>query len=106
MNAANYPEVLVVLSVAPALEEPVIDWLLARPESSGFPSSQAFGHSARNEHLTPREQVTGRQRRAQFQVAMQGGELDAFLAAARQMFAGADFHYWVLPVIAEGRLSP
>ncbi len=105
MNAAPHPEVLVTLTVAPALEEPVIDWLLARPESSGFTSLQASGHSARSEHLTPREQVTGRQRRTQFQVAMQQDHLDAFLAAARQAFAGADFHYWVVPVIAEGRLG-
>jgi hypothetical protein len=105
VNAAGYPEVLVVMTVAPALEEPVIDWLLARPENSGFTSLQAFGHSSRNEHLSPTEQVTGRQRRTQFQVAMQRDRLDAFLAAARQTFAGADFHYWVVPVIAEGRLG-
>ena len=105
MNPASHPEVLVVLTVAPALEEPVIDWLLARPESSGFTSSQSFGHSARNEHLSPREQVTGRQRRTQFQVAMQEHQLDAFLADARRTFTGADIHYWVLPVIAEGRLG-
>ena len=105
MSAAAYSEVLVVLTVAPALEEPLIDWLLARPESSGFTCSQAFGHSARNEHLSPREQVTGRQRRTQFQVVMQDSQLGAFLAEARRTFAGADLHYWVLPVIAEGRLS-
>ncbi len=105
MNAATHPEVLVMLTVAPALEEPVIDWLLARPESSGFTSLPAFGHSARSEHLSPREQVTGRQRRTQFQVTMPHDRLDAFLAAARQTFAGADFHYWVLPVVAEGRLG-
>ena len=105
MNTAGHPQVLVVLTVAPALEEPVIDWLLTRRESRGFTSLQTFGHSARSEHLSPREQVTGRQRHTQFQVAMQASHLEAFLADARGKFAGADLHYWALPLIAEGRLG-
>jgi hypothetical protein len=98
--------VLVTLNVAPAIESAVVDWLLDRPESAGFTSLPVSGHSARHAGLSAVEQVTGRQRRVQFQVHMTSAALDGFLAAARERFGGTDAHYWVVPIMGGERLSP
>ena len=97
--------VLVTLTVSPAIEPAVIDWLLGRPESAGFTSTPVSGHSARLEGLSSVEQVTGRQRRVQFQVHMPFADLDGFLAAARERFGGTDAHYWAVPIVGGERLS-
>ena len=97
---------LVVLTAAPALEEPLIDWLLDRGGNAGFTSIPVSGHSARHDGLTLTEQVRGRQRRVQFQVHMPVDAVDAFLADARAAFGGTDLHYWVLPIMGGRRLGP
>jgi hypothetical protein len=104
MNDAGQ-EVLVVLSASPALEEVVIDWLIGRPGSAGFTSLAASGHGSRHQALSSTEQVAGRQKRVQFQVILPQAGLREFLQSARQEFAGTDLHYWVLPVLASGRMA-
>jgi hypothetical protein len=105
MSGSVPEEALVVLTVSPAIEEAVIDWLLARREGSGFTSMPVSGHSARQQGLSNLEQVTGRQRRVQFQMEMRGQDVDAFLENARATFGGADIHFWVVPVLSAGRLG-
>lgn len=104
MNPASN-DVLVVLSASPALEEVVIDWLISRPGSAGFTSLTASGHGSRHDRLSPAEQVAGRQRRVQFQVSLPHAGLQEFLESARREFAGTDLYYWVLPVLAAGRMA-
>jgi hypothetical protein len=104
MKLSDFGDVLLVLSVRPALEEAVVDWLLAWRGDTGFSSTRVAEHHARHEHLTPAEQVKGRQARVQFQVRAPGERLDELLAALRESFAGADVHYWVLPLLDGGHL--
>lgn len=103
--AFNADAALVVLTAAPALEEPLIDWLLDRGGNGGFTSMPVSGHSARHEGLTLTEQVRGRQRRVQFQVHMPVDAVADFLADARDAFGGTDLHYWVLPIMGGRRLG-
>jgi hypothetical protein len=105
VSAFEPDALLVTLTVSPAIESAVVDWLLDRPESAGFTSLPVSGHSARLEGLSAVEQVTGRQRRVQFQVHMAPAALDGFLAAARERFGGTDAHYWVVPIMGGRRLS-
>jgi len=105
MNAFATEEALVVLTVSPALEETMIDWLLSRPGGGGFTSMPVSGHSASHSGLSNIEQVTGRRRRVQFQIQMDSGSLEPFLARAREAFGGTDTHYWVIPVFGAGRLG-
>jgi hypothetical protein len=98
-------EALVVLTVSPSLEETVIDWLLSRPGGGGFTSVPVSGHSASHGGLSNIEQVTGRRHRVQFQVQMDSGSLEPFLARAREAFGATDTHYWVIPVFSAGRLG-
>lgn len=101
----EFRDVLLVISVPPALEELVVDWLLVWRGDSGFSRVIVEEHSARHEHLTAAEQVKGRQRRVQFQIRMPGDGLEALLASARGEFTNADVHYWVLPMLEGGHLS-
>ncbi len=98
-------EVLVVLSAPPALEEVLIDWLISRPGTGGFTSLAANGHGSRHDNLSPAEQVAGHQKRLQFQVSLPQAELQDFLESARREFSGTDLHYWVLPILAAGRVA-
>lgn len=98
-------KLLVVLNVPLNLQEPLIDWLLAREDGTGFTSFSVFGHGTGHEDLSPAEQVGGRQRRQQFQIQIDEDGLDAFLDDARRTLGMAGVQFWVLPLIAAGRLT-
>lgn len=104
IGSSDWPQVLLVLSVRPALEEPVVDWLLAWQGDSGFSRVRVEEHNAEHEHLSAAEQVKGRQARVQFQVRLPTERLQELLDHARETFGGADVHYWVLPVLDSGDL--
>jgi len=104
MNTMDFEEFLVVLNVPPSLEERVVDWLLAREEGMGFTSFAVSGHSTRHDDLSPAEQVSGRQRRHQFQVQVRQDAVDSFLQDAREDLGSAGVHFWVLPLFAGGQL--
>lgn len=97
--------VLLVMTCSPAIESQVIDWLLSREDSAGFTSVAAHGHSRDYEHLSIAEQVLGRQRRQQIQLVMDEELCEAFVARLTSELADLDLHYWVIPVLAEGRLG-
>jgi hypothetical protein len=105
VNMATPANVLVVITSSPSLEGQVIDWLLSQDRGTGFSSVPVNGHSTRHDHLSVAEQVIGRQRRLQFQVQIEGERCDAFLESLKGEFAGADIHYWVVPVFAAGQLD-
>jgi hypothetical protein len=98
-------ELLVILNVAPDMEEPVVDWLLAREDGAGFTSFPVFGHSTCHDDLSPAEQVSGRQRRQQFQIQIRQDVVELFLSDASRDLGSAGVHFWVLPLFAGGQLK-
>lgn len=102
MSAAMSEQVLVVLSVAPGLEEPVVDWLMGREGDPGFTSVPVFGHGADSMSLSIAEQVTGRRRRLRFEVAMARSQCRSFLDEVVARFGETDVHVMALPVLAAG----
>jgi len=106
MTNIHHVDALIVLTTPPDLEEPVVDWLLARGTGTGFTSFPVFGHSTSHAGLSAAEQVRGRQRRQQFQVQIPGEAVDEFIEDARRTFGAAGMHYWVLPLGAHGKLQP
>ncbi|HSH28338.1 MAG TPA: DUF3240 family protein [Thiohalobacter sp.] len=96
---------LLVLSAPPALEEALIDWLLEHGEGAGFTSQPVSGHSSRHNHLSLAEQVSGRQRRVQFQIHAGAERIAALLQGVRRDFTGSDIHYWVTPLVMYGHLE-
>lgn len=97
-------ESLLILNAPPSLEEALVDWLLAHKHGTGFTSFPAQGHSTRHDNLSIAEQVSGRQRRQQFQVQMASASVDEFLDALETSLGGAGIHYWVLPISRSGRV--
>lgn len=104
MNATSTGQVLAVVTVPPALESQLVDWLLL-DDDAGFTSMAVHGHGTGHEHLSIAEQVSGKQRRVQFQIQLDAAKLDAFLAGLHAEFAGADLHYWAVPILAGGHLG-
>lgn len=96
---------LLVLSAPPALEEALIDWLLEHGEGAGFTSQHVNGHSSYHGHLSLAEQVSGRQRRVQFQVHAEAERIQVILQGLRVDFTGSDVHYWVMPLLMSGHLE-
>jgi hypothetical protein len=96
--------VLVVINIPPALEEPLVDWLLERESGVGFTSYAVHGHSAQHGHLSVAEQVRGRQRRLQFEVDLEVPQLAQFLAGLTGKFGGTDLRYRVSAVITFAHL--
>jgi hypothetical protein len=96
--------VIVTLNIVPALEERVVDWLLAR-DDGGFTSRAAHGHSSHHDLLTAAEQVSGRQRRLEFEVELPAAALDGFIAALSDAFTNADLYYTAVPVLLSGHLG-
>ncbi len=105
MTNSTHTEALVVLNAPPDLEEPIIDWLLAREDSTGFTSFPVYGHSASHAGLSPAEQVSGRRRRQQFQIQIRADDVDGFIDKIQKSFGAAGIHFWVLPMSMGGHLS-
>lgn len=105
MNVSLPARVLVVITSPPSLESQLVDWLLATQDGIGFSSVAVRGHSSHHDNLSIAEQVSGRQKRIQFQVQIDGSQLDSLLEELKSEFGGADLHYWVVPVLAGGHVG-
>lgn len=105
MNASFPEQVLVAITSPPSLESQIVDWLLSRKGGTGFSSTTVYGHSSQHDHLSIAEQVSGRQKRIEFEIQISSSLLSDFLGSLAADFAGADLHYRVLPVLAQGHLS-
>lgn len=96
--------VLFTLIAPPSLEEPLVDWLLEFESEYGFSSFPVSGHSSRQAGLTLAEQVSGRKRQVRFEMHLPETEWQPLVERLRRDFAGAGIHYWVSPVIEQGRV--
>jgi hypothetical protein len=97
--------VAVTLSLAPSLEERMIDWLLERDDIATFTGHMTYAHGADGRELSVAEQVSGRQRRLELRVEVRAAAVDAWLGALAAAFAGADVDYHVTPILRSGRLG-
>lgn len=104
MTETTPTAVMVTLTLAPALEERVIDWLLGRQDVEAFTGYAAYAHAATGSELSVAEQVSGRRRRVEIRVELHAQALDDWLAALSEAFGGADMSYLVAPVLRSGRL--
>lgn len=104
MNAQEYEEYQVAITVSPSLEEILVDWLLTFGTDHDFFSFPVDSHSSNHEGLSLAEQVAGRQKRLRFQIAIGADELAPFLGRLKQDFHGSGIHYWVTPFVESGHL--
>lgn len=95
---------LLMLVVAPSLEEAMVDVLLTQTDVSGFTSSQVYAHGTQASQLSLLEQVTGRQQKIQFLVYGTETALKALTTELSTAFNQADIRYVLLPILASGVL--
>jgi hypothetical protein len=95
--------VAVTLSLAPALEERVIDWLLARGDVATFTSVVVHAYGGDSRGLSVAEQVSGRQRRVELTVELPAGAVDRWLEDVATAFVGTDLRYRVTPILLSGQ---
>ena len=100
------PDCLLTLVVPRALEEEILDTLLALPDMApGFTVVRGQGIGAHIELTSTMEQVQGRARRVIVQVAMQQAHLLALIDALRQALPNPQIAYWVTPLLTFGRFG-
>lgn len=98
--------VLLTLAAPRALEEELMEQLLAHPEwASGFTLSHAEGHSHRHEHLSVQEQVRGRAARVRVEIVLETVQAQILVAHLGQRFPRPDVAWWTVPVAEFGRLA-
>jgi hypothetical protein len=99
-----FERVVVTLSVPPALEERVIDWLLARADVATFTSGVGYRYGAESRALSIAEQVSGRQRRAEVTLEVLAEAVESWLRDLATDFPGTEVGYRVTPVLRSGYL--
>lgn len=90
------------LTIAPNLEDALSDYLLSLEEVGGFTSYPVRGHGE-NRQLSIAEQVTGRQKRVQFELILNAEQISTVLDGLRDN-VGSDIFYWYQDVGGSGRL--
>ncbi len=95
---------LLMIYVAPALEETLVDWLLENEAISGFSTVESFGHGQRLSGMSLLEQVTGRQRRVQFSIETSREVALQLLERVQEKFSGTGLHYMLVPLLTSGQV--
>lgn|SRR5690554_7811374 len=93
---------LLVLNIAPQLEDALIDYLISVELAGGFTSYEVRGHGD-HQGLSISEQVSGRRRRIQVELMLETENIEPVLRDMKQE-VGADIVYWHHPIEAMGRL--
>jgi hypothetical protein len=100
------PDCLVTLALPRALEEEVLDTLMAHPDLvPGFTVLHGHGLGAHVELASTMERVQGRAYRVFVQVALPQARLSALLEALTQALENPKITYWVVPLLAFGRFG-
>lgn len=95
-------EQLLVLNIAPELEDQLVDYLLSIAGLGGFTSYPARGHGEHRQ-MSIAEQVTGRRKRVQFELILSPQQSEAVLSGLRSQ-VGTDIYYWSHPISASGHI--
>jgi len=95
---------LLVLIVAPEIQEALVDWLLAREEIFTFSEQDIRGHSREHGAFSLVEQVTGRQRRVMFHIQTTENNAQEILSTLADEFPRCGLNYWLIPMLDAGRI--
>lgn len=94
------PDRLLTLIGPAALEESLVDLLLAAPALAvGFTTSAADGHGTGIDLVSTHERVRGHGRRIRIEVAVQSAALAPLLDELRQALPDANVFFWVTPLL-------
>ena len=96
---------MMTLALPLELEEQIIDFLLDHPQwVSGFSLIDAQGMGRGVGLKSTMEKVKGRARRRLMNILLRHADVAPLVAALRGEFRNPDMAYWVLPLLAFGRM--
>ncbi len=100
------PDILLTLVAPAALEESLVDLLLAAPGLAlGFTTSAVDGHGSEIALVSVNERVRGRGRRVRIEVATSGAAVIFLLDELRAALPDTNVFFWVTSLLDCGRLS-
>lgn len=100
------PDTLLTLVAPAALEESLVDLLLALPAlADGFTTHPADGHGQTLALVGANENVRGRGVRICIRLALRADAVQPLLAELRTALPDANVFYWVTPLLDCGRLA-
>lgn len=100
------PDVCLTLIASGEIEEMIIDVLLEHEDIvRRFLTQRIDAHGARMGYASVAEQVRGRAERVEFQVLLANEDVSQILHALRENLPSADLGYWLMPLLAYGRIS-
>ncbi|CAG0944048.1 MAG: hypothetical protein EFKGCFLK_01863 [Rhodocyclaceae bacterium] len=89
-----------------SLEEELVDHLLEHPEwVIGFTSTRVDGQGQVVRLHGSAEEVRGRSRRVQVEIAMNREDAQALVAHLKESLPNPEIAYWLLPLIEFGRFA-
>jgi hypothetical protein len=100
----NEFDLVLTLVLPAALEEDVLDHLLAHPEwVTGFTTATAEGFGRNALLQTTAEQIRGRARRRVVTLLVANATLEPLLESLRGAFRSQEMAYWTTPLLGFGR---
>ena len=95
---------MLIVNCSPELEDALVDALLEIEAVTGFTVFKAQGHGPGGA-LSIAEQVAGRRNRIEVRIALAEEQVQNCLRGLASVLPNPDIMYWVVPVLASGRLS-
>ena len=100
------PDTYLFLVAPPDLEETIIDLLLERESIvPRFITASIDTHGTAIALASVAERVRGRARRIEFKLLIQRDDVDTLLAAITAQLPHAGISWWLVPVLAYGRIE-
>lgn len=100
------PDNLLTLIAPAALEDSLVDLLLALPAmAGGFTAHAADGHGREIALVGANENVRGRGERVCIRLALHAESVQPLLAELRSALPEANVFYWLTPLLDCGRLA-
>jgi hypothetical protein len=92
---------LLIINIPPALEEDMVDYLLAHDAVDDFTTFAVNGHGE-GSYANVSEQVSGRRRRMHFEILVEPGAVETVIAGLASQ-VGKGIRYWYVPVSGYGQ---
>jgi hypothetical protein len=97
---------VMTLAFPRALEEHVVDFLLSHPQwVQGFSLTEAEGMGRGVGLQSAMEKVKGRAQRQLMNMLLRNEDVTPLLEALRQEFQTPSMAYWIVPLLAFGRMA-
>ena len=98
---------MVCVTVAPAFENILVDWLLNDTPRRGFTCIPVFGHGVATHSMSTMDEIVGRVKHVQFEVLCENrAHASDLIERLVTAFPNIELRYWIYPVLEQGKYGP